>query len=405
MGGAALNWPVPVSDKSLRLRISNEHRSALETDVSIPRTVVRMAKDVAASARLTSNQRSQWISRLADRGGEFWPNLRDGQSIQLDHRLRMGTEGALLSGAVTGDGGRERFWIRWSPDDQSAAAKQTYDYMNWWRKRHSDLANRVPRILDYWPADNALVFEHAPGKPLSRAMADSTGARENDFQRVEHGASQLGAWLQRYSRGLEYYDADVRDAAVAEVTRTPDGKLRVNARALMARRVDRAHLDALELAACGLTIGESWTQRQPDRVAATVGDDVPAGFVHGDLKCDNVLCNDVGFSVIDWWLAPRASWPLADVGVFAASLRLMDDQRIASRVWTRFANAYFDRDVTAATERQIDLLAVMTGMSHLAGKMRSTTGRLLERTTCNTLLKRLQSNTAIGQAGRCNGGE
>ena len=323
----------------------------------------------------------------------------------------MGTEGALLSGAVTGDAGRERFWIRWSPDDQSDAAKQTYDYMDWWRKRHPDLANRVPRILDYWPADNALVFEHVPGKPLSRAIADAKRARSDDatragdLQLAERCASQLGAWLQRYSRGLEYYEADIMDVAVDEVTRTPDGKLRVNARALMARRVDRAHIDALELAACGLAVGESWTARQPDRVAATVGDDVPAGFVHGDLKCDNVLCDDDGFSVIDWWLAPRASWPLADVAVFAASLRLMDDQRIASQVWTRFANAYFDRDVSPATERQIDLLAVMTGMSHLAGKMRSTTSRLLERTTCNTLLKRLLASTAIGQAERCNGGE
>lgn len=364
--------------------------------MSLPQSAIRIARNLAASRKLTAARRTDWLSRLRDQSETLWPELRDHSTVHLDHQLRSGAEGSLVSGHVQDKAGKSQFWIKWSPDGDKTAMQKTHDWMRWWRTKHPVLCRHVPRILDYWPSENVLIWEHAPGTPLARWLSAIKSAKPSDSFRAEQAAARLGAWLNGFARGQSHYNADVAEIAAPQVTRQPNGQLRVNARELMLGRIDRATGHVLELAACGFDVNYRWENLEPLSVASTVGVDEPAGFVHGDLKPENILCDRESFHVIDWWLAPRVSWPLPDIAVFAANLRMMENQTIALRAWSRFINAYLDSRMFETQCRQINLLAVMTGLAYLAESMRRKAARFFQRDRCAAMLDRLFANISIG---------
>lgn len=349
-------------------------------------TSLRFARDLHASSKLMGVNRRMWIARIAEASSQYWPTLGKASRVHISRRVRAGREGYLVRGKATHGTVEQTFWIKWSPRANPQDQAQTIERMNWWRSAHSELTAPVPRILDHWPDQAVLLIEGRPGKPLSRIMLRPGAAHT---QAAAKSAHRLGRWLRSYADGHGTYAADVTPLLGDQVERTAGGRLIIDARRLLESRIQRAQQAAAALSRRGMVAARQWQQRVEVSAAFyAIHDHEPAGFVHGDMKPENVLARGRQIAVIDWWAAPRVSWPLTDVACMAANLWLMQDRR-ASAVWRAFASAYFGNQPDIATQRIIELLAVSICLDFFASGLNHVIGRITAEQRWGKLIKKL----------------
>lgn len=342
-----------------------------------------LARDASGGAVLPARLRRRWHDRLATDVLRWWPVLRPRAAVRILRWMRPANGGYLLRAFVSHDRAPRCLWLKWCPDADPEALTQTYTRMHWWRRAHPELAMPVASVRGYWSDERVLILEHQPGVSLNRAMTATPAA-------AAAVARNLGRWLREYALGRGCYGADTAVPCGAEVRRQADDTLQVDAHRLLDKRIELAHRAAVELCVAGFTDARHWMDRfDIDAILRAFTDPQPAGFIHGDFKPENVLADGDRFAVIDWWAAPRVSWPVPDVGTFAASLWLAATPAAAD-FWRRFAAGYFTDGADAPTRAALELLVAMTCLGVLAHGARTRgIGGWARRVQTSRLLSRL----------------
>ncbi len=321
------------------------------------------------------------MARLESKRDVYWPGGDPSAELVLDRRVRSGAGGYMVRGVVGSDARSTAFWIKWCPDADPRALEQSIRHMHWWSEHYPQLARSVPKLIDYWRDENALLIEGVEGVPVGQLL-------NQDAKDLPAAIESVARWHYEYS---QIGDVDVTELGTllgSEVYRTPEGDLHVRADRLIESRIALASESAYQLSLSGCKAARQWSDRYDiSRAVAYFESGVPAGFVHGDFKPDNVLIDGASFSVIDWWTAPRVSWSLCDVAVFAANLWMDPRRDAADAVWQAFARARFPDGVDSYTQYGIDILATMTCLQYLASRCNK--ARPIDRVYCRKALDRL----------------
>lgn len=346
-------------------------------------STLKLARDVRATALVKQVQRRRWMALLSAKRAIYWPDADSGADIELDRRVRSGAGGYMVRGTIGTDAQPTSFWIKWCPDADPRAPEQTIRHMRWWTSRYPQLARSVPNLIDYWPEENALLIEGVNGVPVGQLL-------NQDAPHLPEAIREVARWHRAYS---EIGDADVTEIDTligSEVFNTHEGELHVRADRLIESRIALASEAAYQLSLSGCKKARQWSDRYDiSRAVSYFASDVPAGYVHGDFKPDNILVDGKSFSVIDWWTAPRISWPLCDVAVFAANLWMDPRRDAADAVWQAFVQARYPDGIDSYTQYGIDILATMTCLQYLASRCKTT--RPIDRVYCRKALDRLLS--------------
>ncbi len=344
-------------------------------------STLRLARDVRATALLRQVQRRRWIAQLESRRGDYWPAAQRDAEIVLDRRVRFGAGGFMVRGQLQSEAPSTSFWIKWCPDADPRALKQTMRHMDWWTSHCPTLARSVPKLIDHWPEENALLIEGVQGVPVGELL-------NQHALKLPDAIRAVARWHYEYSQ-IDGIDVNEIDTLLGhEVFRTPAGNLHVRADRLIETRIALASESAYQLSLAGCKKARQWSDRYDiSRAVSYFATDIKAGFVHGDFKPDNVLVDGDSFSVIDWWTAPRVSWPLSDVAVFAANLWMDPRRDAADAVWRAFVEARFPNGIDTLELHGIDILATMTCLQYLGN--RCNPGRPIDRVYCRKALDRL----------------
>ncbi|MCH7592106.1 MAG: phosphotransferase [Planctomycetes bacterium] len=253
----------------------------------------------------------------------------------------------------------------------------TVQRLNWWRARHPEQADRVPRIIASWPDERAIVMTRESGAPLGRHLRWSPMRRLFRAQeRLDRFGCAFGAWLRSFAAGRPPYDDSIHPMLGQRSSLSVDGRLTVDARRLLANRIEQGHRAAHTLDRAGVRFTRNWSARfSLDSIERSVSEKEPAGFVHGDVKPDNVLVGRNGFSLIDWWVTPRVSWPLTDLANFAGNLRLGGGSAGATRLWQSLLHGYFENGPDDQTLATIDLVSFILCLTHSATSVQNKMSR------------------------------
>lgn len=311
--------------------------------------------------------------------------------VRLARRPYAGNQATLLRGKI-GDATGTCFWLRWCPTADVHELQQTVERMRWWRGRHSGLCGPVADVLDCWHDERVLVLQGCAGAPLAKCL------RQWPSDGMNEAARELGRWLRDYAAGHAAYGADVEFCCGSESSRdSASGRLSVDARQLLRRRLAMADAAARRLTEAGWRLAKSWSGGvDPASVEQLATGCEPAGFVHGDLNLGNVLIAGSEFSLVDWWIAPRVSWPITDVAMLAGNLWLVGDEP-HDAFWRSFATAYFGEAPCAVDAARIDLLARMMCIGLLDRKLAGGgLARLVERRWVGRTLSRLADAAPLG---------
>lgn len=335
--------------------------------------------------------------------------MSHGAEITLQNRGLCGQQERVLQGVIRDGRHRRPFCLKWCPGADPDALERTYTRMKWWRERHPELAASVVDILGVWPDEQLMLLDWRPGNRLGRhlkrhfpfrregamwwrRLGRDVSARRSPGRRlrqldVDQLGTELGDWLCRFAAGHVNYGPEVDPLLGLCAGRRPDGRLFVDARHLLEQRVERGEQAEQILHRAGLSSSASLTDGfDINGIIGSFGREEAGGFIHGDFKPDNILVHDGGWSVVDWWMTPRVSWPLADVATFAGNLWFYGAHRSADRLWRAFSAVYLSKGCDERTSQAIDLVSTIMRLTVIADKLqRPVIGKRLAQRWCKRL--------------------
>jgi len=350
------------------------------------RSFLRHADVSRAVPRLTGERRRCWVRRLDESCREYWPDLGSNVSVTLARRALARSGGHVLCGTIT-DGRVDRsFCIKWCPAADPTAMEQTLVRVKWWRRHHPELSKEVVDVLAFWPDEMVLLMERRSGRCLGRYLGNGLARSVKPASELDIYGARLGEWLRSFAEGNRIYGAEIQPMLGLHACRRDDGRLVVDARRLLEQRIERGEQAASVLRSRGRSPMRSWADRfDVDAIVTSFGDEEPAGFIHGDVKPDNVLTHEGGLMLIDWWTTPRVSWPLTDVATFAGNLWLYGENPAADRLWRRFVQAYYPGGLDERTRQAVELVGTIMCLMVLADESQRP---LFHRLTVSHLRKR-----------------
>lgn len=326
-----------------------------------------------------SVRRERWRSRLQRCGPALWPETRERGTVGLHRRVIRRGPNYIVFGEARSRSTRVPFCIKIMPGTDPCDLELTVQRLNWWRANHPEQADRVPRIIANWPDECAIVMTRECGAPLGRHLRWSPIRRlfrASSQERLDRYGFTFGAWLRRFATGRPPYDDRIHPMLGQRSSLDDDGRLIVDARRLLAGRIEQGHRAAHTLDRAGVRSARSWSTRFClDSIERSISTREPAGFVHGDVKPDNVLVGENGFSLIDWWATPRVSWPLTDLANFAGNLRLGGESASATRLWRSLLHGYFEERPDELTLATIDLVSFILCLTHSAACIKNKMSR------------------------------
>lgn len=327
-----------------------------------------------------SVRRKRWRSRLQRCGPALWPEIHARSTVGLHRRVKRRGANCIVFGEARDRNTRVPFCIKFMPGADRGDLELTAQRLSWWRAHHPEQADRVPRIIASWPDERVIVMTQESGVPLGHHLRWSPIRklfRADAEKRLDRCGCALGAWLRRFAAGRPPYDDSIQPMLGQRSSLNVDGRLTVDARRLLGSRIEQGHRAAHTLERAGVRSARNWSARFClDSIERSVSEEEPAGFVHGDVKPDNVLVGRKGFSLIDWWATPRVSWPLTDLANFAGNLRLGGESAGAARLWQSLLQGYFEKRPDDQTLTTIDLVSFILCLAHSAACVEDKRSRL-----------------------------
>ncbi len=327
-----------------------------------------------------SARQERWRSRLQRSGPTLWPEIHSRGTVAFNRRVRRRGANCIVFGEARDEHARVPFCIKFMPGAKPRHINLTAKRLSWWRAHHPQEAEHVPRIIACWPDERVIVMTREVGIPLGHSLRWSPIRklfRWDAQERLDRSGRVFGAWLRRFAAGRPPYDDSINEMLGHRSSLNVDGRLTVDARSFLTDRIEQGHSAAHTLERAGVRSARNWSARFClDSIERSVSDQEAAGFVHGDLKPDNVLVGRNGFSLIDWWDTPRVSWTLTDLANFSGNLRLGGESAGTTGLWQSLLHGYFEKRPDDQTLATIDLVSLILCLTLSAACVENKMSRL-----------------------------